>query len=82
MKFVLILLFTVPLAVIYANEQATKYFNEGNKLYEESRFDEAVKSYEIAINEGIQNPDLFYNYAKEFRILARLTSFFVMPPAS
>jgi len=46
-----------------ANEQATKYFNEANELYEESRFDEAVESYEVAINEGTQHPTLFYNYA-------------------
>ena len=58
-----IILLVVCLNWASANEQATKLFREGNKLYEESLYEEAAKSYEVAVNEGIMHPTLYYNYA-------------------
>ncbi len=42
---------------------AEEYFAEANSYYEKGEFEDASEMYKKAVNEGIENPILYYNYA-------------------
>ena len=64
-----LILFTVTAR---ASEQALVYLQQGNQLYEEGDFSDAREQYESAVNEGLVNATLYYNYANTLFRLNKL----------
>lgn len=64
------LLKTLPLLILLFSQsfasQAEHLFNKGNKFYENKDFDSSVIYYEKAIDQGIQNSNLYYNLANAY----------------
>jgi len=60
---VMAIFFSISLIPLWASEQAQKYVQEGNQAYEGKNYPEAKIQYEKAINEGLVNAALYYNYA-------------------
>jgi tetratricopeptide (TPR) repeat protein len=55
-----------------ASQQAQIYFDRGNQLYEEGDFSNAREQYEKAVNEGLVNAVLYYNFANTLFRLNKL----------
>jgi tetratricopeptide (TPR) repeat protein len=56
----------------FASEQGQLYIAQANQAYEEGEFTEAQQLYEKAINEGVVNANVYYNYANTLFRLDKL----------
>lgn len=73
MKTRTIILFChLAFALSLASEQSRIYIQQGNQFYEAGNFTEARANYEKALNEGLVNSELCYNYANTLFRLDKL----------
>ena len=57
---------------LQASDQGGIYIQQANQAYEEGNYPEAKSFYENALNEGVANSDVYYNYANTLFRLEKL----------
>ena len=68
----LILISLLISSISFASEALKSTFEKANKLYEEGKFQEAIKSYISIIDAGYENKDVYYNLGNSYFKLGKL----------
>ena len=65
-SFLRALLATLILSSVSAGDDVSSLYNEGNRLYREGDYAEAIVQYEKVLSAGVRNADVYYNLGNAY----------------